>query len=267
MAYEHILFEEANGVATLTLNRPAQLNAMPTAMVAEMIHALDRVRDDAREQGRVRCLLLTGAGRAFSSGADLAGGELFAGDGLPDTGRVIETHFNPLLERLLALPVPIVCAVNGAAAGAGCSLALAGDVVLGARSAYFLLAFVNIGLVPDVGATWLLPRLVGKARALGMMMLGERIKAEQAADWGLIWKAVDDEALMTEARAVAQKLAHGPTQALALIRQGVRASLETGLADAMRMERDHQRIAGRTADFAEGVQAFMDKRPARFEGK
>ena len=263
MAYEFILFDEADGVATLTLNRPAQLNAMPTAMVGEMIHALDRVRDE----GKVRCLLLTGAGRAFSSGADLAGGELFAGDGLPDTGRVIESHFNPLLERLVALPVPIVTAINGAAAGAGCSLALAGDIVVAARSSYLLLAFVNIGLVPDVGATWLLPRLVGKARAMAMMMLGERIKAEQAADWGLIWKAVDDEALMAEAGAVALKLANGPTRAHALIRQGVRASLESSLADAMRMERDHQRIAGRTADFAEGVKAFMEKRPARFEGK
>jgi len=263
MAYAHILFDEADGIATLTLNRPAQLNAMPTAMVAEMIHALDRVRDGET----VRCLLLTGAGRAFSSGADLAGGELFAGDGLPDTGRVIESHFNPLLARLVALPVPIVTAINGAAAGAGCSLALAGDIVLAARSSYLLLAFVNIGLVPDVGATWLLPRLVGKARATAMMMLGERIKAEQAESWGLIWKAVDDEALMTEARAVAQKLAKGPTLAHALIRQGVRASLESSLADSLRMERDHQRIAGRTADFAEGVKAFMEKRSPRFEGK
>jgi 2-(1,2-epoxy-1,2-dihydrophenyl)acetyl-CoA isomerase len=263
MAYAHILFEEADGVASLTLNRPAQLNAMNTAMVGEMIHALDRVRDE----GASRCLLLTGAGRAFSSGADLAGGELSAGDGLPDTGAVLESHFNPLLERLMALPVPVVCAVNGAAAGAGCSIALAGDIVLAGRSAYLLQAFINIGLVPDVGATWMLPRLAGKARATAMMMLGERIKAEQAADWGLIYKMVEDEALAQEARALAQKLAAGPTRAHALIRQGIRACLDTSLAEALRMERAHQREAGRTADFSEGVQAFLEKRPARFMGK
>jgi 2-(1,2-epoxy-1,2-dihydrophenyl)acetyl-CoA isomerase len=263
MAYAHILFDEADGVATLTLNRPAQLNAMNTAMVSEMIDALDRVRD----AGTSRCLLLTGAGRAFSSGADLAGGELSAGDGLPDTGKVLETHFNPLLERLMALPVPVVCAVNGAAAGAGCSIALAGDIVLAARSAYLLQAFINIGLVPDVGATWMLPRLAGKARATAMMMLGERIKAEQAVDWGLIYRMVEDEALAAEARTLALKLAAGPTRAHALIRQGIRACLDGSLADALRMERANQREAGRTADFEEGVQAFLEKRPARFEGK
>jgi 2-(1,2-epoxy-1,2-dihydrophenyl)acetyl-CoA isomerase len=263
MAYAHILFEEADGVASLTLNRPAQLNAMNTAMVGEMIHALDRVRDE----GTSRCLLLTGAGRAFSSGADLAGGELSAGDGPPDTGAVLESHFNPLFERLMALPVPVVCAVNGAAAGAGCSIALAGDIVLAGRSAYLLQAFINIGLVPDVGATWMLPRLAGKARATAMMMLGERIKADQAADWGLIYKMVEDEALADEARGLAQKLAAGPTRAHALIRHGIRACLDTSLADALRMERAHQREAGRTADFSEGVQAFLEKRPARFMGK
>jgi len=263
MSYQHILLEEAGGVATLTLNRPAQLNAMPTAMVAEMIHALDHLRD-ARTS---RCLLITGAGRAFSSGADLAGGELSSGDGPSDTGKVLESHFNPLLERLMALPMPIVTALNGAAAGAGCSLALAADIVIAGRSAYLLQAFINIGLVPDVGATWLLPRLAGKARATAMMMLGERIKAEQAESWGLIYKAVDDEALLPEARALAQKLAQGPTLAHALIRQGIRACLDSSLADALRLERDNQRLAGRTADFTEGVNAFMEKRPARFEGK
>ncbi|WP_439534517.1 enoyl-CoA hydratase-related protein [Polymorphobacter sp.] len=263
MAYEFIQFDEAEGVATLTLNRPAQLNAMHTPMVAEMIQALDRVRDERTS----RCLLVTGAGRAFSSGADLAGGELSAGDGPPDTGKVLESHFNPLLERLMALPVPVVCAINGAAAGAGCSIALAGDIVLAGRSAYLLQAFINIGLVPDVGATWMLPRLAGKARATAMMMLGERIKADQALDWGLVYKVVDDEALATEARAVAIKLAQGPTRAHALIRQGIRACLDSTLGDALRLERAHQREAGRTQDFAEGVQAFLDKRPARFEGK
>ncbi len=269
MSYEHILFEEANGVATLTINRPQMLNALHTGVVAEMIHAVDQVRD----KGTARALLMTGAGRAFCSGADLAGGETASAarnplpSGPVDAGKVLETHFNPLLERLFALPVPFITAVNGAAAGAGCSFALAGDIVVAGRSAYFLQAFVNIGLVPDVGSTWLLPRLAGKARATAMMMLGERIKAEQALDWGMIWQVVDDAELMPTATALAQRLAKGPTGSYALIRQGIRDCLDKTLTEALMTERRNQRAAGRSPDFAEGVQAFLQKRPAVFAGK
>ncbi|WP_416907959.1 MAG: enoyl-CoA hydratase-related protein [Polymorphobacter sp.] len=266
MAYEHILFEEADGVATLTINRPAQLNALHVGVISEMIDAVDRVRDE----GTARCLLLTGAGRAFCSGADLSGGGAGGGaasSGPPDAGKVLETHFNPLLERLFALPVPFITAVNGPAAGAGCSYALAGDIVLASENAYFLQAFVNIGLVPDVGSTWMLPRLAGRARAQAMMMLGERIPAAQALDWGLIYKVTAPDALMDEAGALARKLAQGPTRAYALIRQGLRACLDKPLTEALMVERQNQLAAGRSADFAEGVSAFLQKRPAVFSGK
>ncbi|MCA3579282.1 MAG: enoyl-CoA hydratase/isomerase family protein [Bradyrhizobium sp.] len=266
MAYEHILLEEADGIATLTINRPQALNALHIGVIEEMIHAVDKLRDE----GTARVLLMTGAGRGFSSGADLAGGGAGGGsrgDGPIDAGKVLETHFNPLLERLFALPIPFITAVNGPAAGAGCSYALAGDIVIAGRSAYFLQAFVNIGLVPDVGSTWLLPRLAGRARAQAMMMLGERISAEQALDWGMVYKVVDDADLMTEARAVATKLAKGPTKAYALIRQGIRACMDTTLSEGLMVERRNQLHAGRTADFAEGVMAFLQKRPANFQGK
>lgn len=266
MAYEHILLDEADGVATLTINRPQMLNALHIGVIAEMIDAVDRLRDE----GTARVLLLTGAGRGFSSGADLAGGGAgggSAGSGPIDAGKVLETHFNPLMERLFALPMPVITAVNGVAAGAGCSYALAGDIVIAARSAYFLQAFVNIGLVPDVGSTWLLPRLVGKARAQAMMMLGERIPAETAEAWGMIWKCVDDDQLMPTAREIAAKLAKGPTQSYALIRQGIRSCMDTTLTEGLMIERRHQLHAGRTEDFMEGVGAFLQKRPAAFKGK
>ena len=267
MPYEHIIFTETDGVATLTINRPERMNALHVGVIAEMIDAVDKVRD----QGTARVLMMTGTGRAFCSGADLAGGGAGGGEarqsGPVDAGKVLETHFNPLLERLFALPVPFVTAVNGAAAGAGCSFALAGDIVVAARSAYFLQAFVNIGLVPDVGSTWLLPRLAGKARAQAMMMLGERIPAETAADWGMIYKVVDDAELMETAGAIAAKLAKGPTRALTLIRHGLRESLDKSLTEALMVERRNQLQAGRTADFAEGVTAFLQKRPAQFTGK
>ncbi|MGI4877409.1 MAG: enoyl-CoA hydratase-related protein [Janthinobacterium lividum] len=266
MTYEHILFTEADGVATLTLNRPAALNALTTDLIAEMIDAVDRVRDE----GSARALLLTGAGRAFCSGADLATGGATGsagGRGPIDAGHRLETHFNPLLERLFALPVPFVTAVNGPAAGAGCSFALAGDIVVASESAYFLQAFVNIGLVPDVGSTWLLPRLAGKARAQGMMMLGEKIPAATALDWGMIWQVVPDAELMATATALATRLAAGPTKTYALIRQGIRDSLDATLTEALAIERRNQRSAGRSADFGEGVAAFLQKRKAVFGGK
>ena len=265
MTYANILFTEIDGVATLTLNRPAALNALTTEMIAEMIDAVDRVRDE----GSARVLLMTGAGRAFCSGADLVTGGATGErqrSGPVDTGHRLETHFNPLLERLFALPVPFVTAVNGAAAGAGCSFALAGDIVVAADSAYFLQAFVNIGLVPDVGATWLLPRLAGKARAQGMMMLGERVPAATALDWGMIWQVAPDAELMATATALAQRLAAGPTRAYGLIRQGIRDSLDTSLTGALAIERRNQRSAGRSPDFAEGVAAFLSKRKAVFTG-
>ncbi len=267
MAYEHIIFEESDGVATLTINRPERMNALHIGVIAEMIDAVDRVRDE----GTARVLLMTGAGRAFCSGADLAGGGAGGGGGRssgpPDAGKVLETHFNPLLERLFALPVPFVTAVNGAAAGAGCSYALAGDIVIAGKSGYFLQAFVNIGLVPDVGSTWMLPRLAGKARAQAMMMLGERVPAETALDWGMIYKVVEDADLMAEAGAIAAKLAKGPTRSYALIRQGLRDCLDKPLTEALMVERRNQLQAGRTADFVEGVSAFLQKRPAAFTGK
>jgi 2-(1,2-epoxy-1,2-dihydrophenyl)acetyl-CoA isomerase len=266
MAYEHILFTEADGIATLTINRPERMNALHVGVIAEMIDAVDKVRD----QGTARVLVLTGTGRAFCSGADLAGGGAGAsggGGGPVDAGKVLETHFNPLLERLFALPVPFITAVNGAAAGAGCSYALAGDIVVAAKSAYFLQAFVNIGLVPDVGSTWMLPRLAGKARAQAMMMLGERIPAETAAEWGMIYKAVDDADLAATVGAIAAKMAKGPTRAYTLIRHGLRESLDKTLTEALMVERRNQLHAGRTADFGEGVMAFLQKRPAAFSGK
>lgn len=257
MTYEHIVLRQADGVATLTLNRPNALNSLKVELLGEMNHALDLLRDKAES----RVLLVTGAGRAFSSGADLAGG-------LPyDVGALLEAHYNPLIERLLALPIPVVCAVNGPAAGAGCSIALAADIVLAARSAFFLQAFVNVGLVPDAGATWILPRLVGRARAQAMMMLGERVPAEQAEQWGLIYRVVDDDALERESQALATKLANGPTRAYALLRQALRASLECSLTEALRIERFNQLQAGRTADCIEGVTAFQARRTPVFKGR
>ena len=265
MDYANIRFVEADGVATLTLDRPAALNALTTDLLDEMIDAVDRVRDG----GTARCLLVTGEGRAFCSGADLATGGATGGDrsGPPDAGFRLETHFNPLLERLFALPVPFVTAVNGPAAGAGASIALAADIVVATESAYFLQAFVNIGLVPDVGATWLLPRLAGRARAQAMMMLGEKIPAATALDWGMIWQVVPDGELPATAQALATRLAAGPTKTYGLIRHGIRAALDMSLTEALAAERRNQRLAGRTADFVEGVTAFLQKRPARFAGK
>jgi 2-(1,2-epoxy-1,2-dihydrophenyl)acetyl-CoA isomerase len=264
MSYENIVFDEADGLVSLTLNRPQALNALSLAMLEEMADALDRIRDE----GTARALLITGAGRAFCSGADLAPApDSGARRRSVDAGAVLETHYNPIVERLAVLPVPVVAAVNGPAAGGGCSLALAADIVVASKAAYFLQAFVNIGLVPDVGSTWVLPRLIGRARAQAMMMLGERIPAETAEAWGMIWKVVEPDALMDEARAVAVRFAQGPTRALSLIRTGARECLEVPLSQALQIERRNQRMAGASPDFAEGVSAFLQKRPAKFTGR
>jgi len=252
------LVQSPAAVATLTLNRPDSLNALTSAMLDEMRAAVAGLADSG-----ARALLLTGAGRGFSSGADLA-----AGGGLPDdVGAALEAHFNPLVEALFALPLPVVAAVNGPCAGAGCSLALAADIVLAGRSAYFLQAFINLGLIPDAGATWLLPRLAGRARAMEMMMLGERIPADKAADWGLISRVVADEELESEAAALATRLAQGPTIAYGLLRRLARDAGQASLTDALAAERIAQRDAGRTDDFKAAVMAFLQKQPPRFEGR
>jgi 2-(1,2-epoxy-1,2-dihydrophenyl)acetyl-CoA isomerase len=259
MAFQHItLTQSPAAVATLTLNRPDSLNALTSAMLDEMLAAVASLPGSG-----ARALLLIGAGRGFSSGADLA-----AGGGLPDdVGAALEAHFNPLVEALFALPLPVVAAVNGPCAGAGCSLALAADIVIAGRSAYFLQAFINLGLIPDAGATWLLPRLAGRARAMEMMMLGGRIPAEKAADWGLISRVVADEELESEAVALATRLARGPTVAYGLLRSLARDAEQSSLTEALAAERIAQRDAGRTDDFKAAVMAFLQKQPPRFDGR
>jgi 2-(1,2-epoxy-1,2-dihydrophenyl)acetyl-CoA isomerase len=264
---ETLALDIKSGVAVLAFNRPHALNALTTQVLVEFNDVLDAL---LKPESGVRCLLLTGSGRGFSSGADLATG--IAGGGAVDpakidAGRVLESHFNPLIERLMDLPIPFVTAVNGPAAGAGCSFAIAGDIVVAARSAYFLQAFINIGLVPDVGSTWLLPRLIGKARAQAMMMLGERVPAETAVAWGMIYEAVDDDRLMERALEIATRLASGPTHSLGLVRRSIKFALEHSLTDQLRRERQDQLAAGRSGDFQEGVSAFLGKRPAAFRGK
>ncbi|CAN5361582.1 enoyl-CoA hydratase/isomerase [soil metagenome] len=261
MSYEFIRLDYDDGLALLTFNRPRNLNALNIPMVEELLHAVDAV-----VEAGARCLLITGAGRGFCTGADLAAVDDGQGPP-PDAGRPLEIYFNPLFLKLADLPMPIVTAVNGPAAGAGCSLALCGDIVIASDTAYFLQAFVNIGLVPDMGSTWLLPRLIGKARAQAMMMLGERVTAIQALSWGMVYEVVDAEALPARAQAVAAKLAAGPTLAHRLIRQGIRDGLEESLIESLATERRNQAIAGASADFAEGVAAFIEKRSPVFRGR
>lgn len=263
MAFEDIDYQVVNGVARLTLNRPDRLNALRVQTLKEILDALTLVESDEN----ARALLISGNGRGFCSGADLSSPGTPPGpNGEIDGGWIIEHHYNPIIEALSALPVPVVASVHGAVAGAGCSIALAADFVVAARSAFFLLAFVNVGLVPDAGATWLLPRIIGRHRALSMMMLGEKLPAAQAFDWGLVHTLVEDDHAQEPALALAERLAQGPTRAYALIRQGVRMGLETGLTETLRAERVAQRTAAQSADHREALAAFRAKRPARFNG-
>ena len=257
---EQLIAERRGDVLVLTLNRPERMNAATLSLADEMSVALDGL-------GTARAVLMTGAGRAFCAGADLAARGAITGSRGEAAERSLTEHYNPLILRLHALSVPVVSAVNGAAAGIGCSLALAADLVLAGRSAYFLQAFVNIGLVPDGGATWMLPRLIGTARAKAMMMLGERVGAEQAEEWGLIHRAVDDDALMDEALALAERLARGPTVALGQMRRLANGAAEMSLPEAMAAEAAGQRIAAESDDAVEGGAAFLGKRPPVFSGR
>lgn len=256
-----ILSEQNDGWRRIVLNRPDRLNAFND----EMHEALARALDDAAGDAGCRAVLLTGEGRAFCAGQDL--NDRRTDDGPVDLGRTIERFYNPLVRRLRSLPKPVVCAVNGIAAGAGANIALACDIVLAARSARFVQAFARIGLIPDSGGTFFLPRLVGEARARALAMTAEPLPAETAADWGLIWRAVDDDALLAEAEALTAHLAAQPTVGLALIKRALAASPANTLDEQLDLERDLQREAGRTPDYAEGVRAFLEKRRPDFTGR
>jgi 2-(1,2-epoxy-1,2-dihydrophenyl)acetyl-CoA isomerase len=251
------------GVLTLTLNRPERLNAFNVALHEALAGAIKR----AAANEDCRAVLLTGAGRGFCAGQDLSDRVVGAGGERPDLGDSLEKRYNPLIRVLRGLAKPIVCAVNGAAAGAGANVALACDIVLAAKSAQFLQAFARIGLVPDSGGTWILPRLVGDARARALMLLADPIGAEEAAAWGMIYRAVDDDQLMGEAHAIAERLAAGPTHALGLMKRAFAASAANSLDAQLDLERDLQREAGAADEYVEGVRAFLEKRPANFRTK
>ncbi|RVT92470.1 enoyl-CoA hydratase-related protein [Sphingomonas crocodyli] len=260
MSYETIKLDLTDGVATLTLNRPDRLNALTPHLFDEATAAID----GAIAAG-ARALVITGEGRAFCSGADLQA----RGDaGLPsDLGLIVDEAYNPFAKKIAGLDIPVITAINGIAAGAGASIALSGDISVMARSAYVLLAFVNIGLVPDAGATWFVAKGAGRVKALEMALLGEKLFAEDAKEAGLITRVVDDEKVLEEAQAIAAKLARGPTIAIGMIRKQVALALNSSLSENLQIERDNQSAAGKTADFAEAVKAFGEKRPPQFEGR
>ena len=263
MAYETILFEIANGAARLTLNRPDRLNSFTVQMHSEVAEALAKVEHDAN----VRALLITGAGRGFCAGQDLSDRAVAPGSAGVDLGESLQNRYNPLIRRLIAMPKPVVCAVNGVAAGAGANIAFAADIVIAAKNAKFIQSFSNIGLVPDSGGTWILPRLAGQARAMGLALTGEPLSAEKAESWGLIWRCVGDAELMNEANKLIEKFAAGPTRGFAAIKSAMREGWLANLNDQLDTERDLQRELGHSADYKEGVAAFMEKRTPKFTGQ
>jgi len=263
MNYEHILFDITEGVARLTLNRPERLNSFNGAMHAEVRDALARLIGGSGP----RVLVITGAGRGFCAGQDLGDRTVAPGGSVADLGESIEKNYKPLVLALRALQLPVIAAVNGVAAGAGANIALACDLVIAARSATFIQAFCKLGLLPDSGGTWFLPRLVGTARAMGLSLLGDKLSAEQAAQWGLIWRCVEDVELAGVVDGLARQLAVAPTRGLARTKQALYESWGRTLEHQLDIERDYQRELGRTADYVEGVTAFAEKRAPRFSGQ
>ena len=262
MTYEKILLARDNGLATITLNAPDRLNAVSRKMIAEIKLCWEELAAD----DSVRAVLLTGAGRGFCAGADLADPDREA-SATADSGAALDKFFNPVIRAMRSIPKPVVSAVNGVAAGVGMSFALASDIAIAGKSASFLQAFARIGLLPDGGSTWFLPRLVGDQRARALAMLAPQISAEQAKQWGLIWDVVEDAALMQTATGIARKLAEGPTLALARIKDALNRSTGNDLSAQLDVERDAQRLLGKSDDFKEGVAAFLAKRKAEFKGK
>ncbi|MDV4167897.1 enoyl-CoA hydratase-related protein [Rhodovulum sp. FJ3] len=258
MEYQAITFDITDGVAVLTLNRPDVMNALNSQMRAEIYHAVRQAGENAR------VLVITGAGRAFCSGQDLGDGGNAAS---LDLERTLRDEYEPMLQRIFDCPIPTIAAVNGPAAGAGANLALAADVVIAAESASFLQAFTRIGLIPDAGGTYWLPRQVGFARAMGAALFAEPVPARQAVEWGMIWEAIPDENFANHWQKRAEKLAHGPTVAYAKVKEALRQSMSNDLTQQLELEAKLQGDCGDTRDFKEGVLAFLEKRPARFEGR
>lgn len=263
MSYENIKFTLDDGIAVLTLNRPEKLNSFTQAMHLEVRDALDRVK--AERSARV--LVLTGAGRGFCAGQDLADRAVEPGAQGVDLGASVEQFYAPLVLTLRALPLPVICAVNGVAAGAGANLAFACDIVLAAKSACFIESFCKLGLIPDTGGTWHLPRQIGMARAMGLALTGEKLTADRAEEWGLIWRAVADDALMAEAMGMAEHFASAPTKGLAFTKKALQMSYANTLSQQLQLEADMMRELGYSHDYREGVAAFVAKRPAHFKGE
>jgi 2-(1,2-epoxy-1,2-dihydrophenyl)acetyl-CoA isomerase len=262
MSYQTILFDISGGVARLTLNRPDRLNSFNTAMHAEVREALAGLEDSD-----ARVLIITGAGRGFCAGQDLGDRAVAPGSTAVDLGESIEKNYKPLVMTLRNLPMPVIAAVNGVAAGAGANIALACDMVIAGKSASFVQAFAKLGLVPDSGGTWSLPRLIGNARAIGLSFLGDKLPAEQAAQWGLIWRCVEDAELASIVDGLAQQFAAAPTRGLARTKQAIYEGWGRTLEAQLDVERDYQRELGYSADYAEGVAAFTQKRPPQFTGR